>query len=97
MVIAADLCGVLALNWEFHAATPRPQRSTPAHVVSMALSWAAHTGETCPITMDPISVKEGTMAPCGHFFLRHAIEKHLQERRTCPVCRECCTQEDLRP
>lgn len=82
---------------EWSARRRRPNRSTPAHVVTMALNWAAHSRETCPITMDPITVQEGAMAPCGHFFLRHAILQHLQDRRICPVCREYCEADDLRP
>ena len=47
--------------------------------------------ESCPICLEDIKPREIPSAtPCGHLFHPNCISRWLEERDTCPMCRQPC-------
>lgn len=76
---------------------PRPQPATssrhdlaaasglpplPPHVQRLVIDAAIAAGDTCPITMEPITADTAVITPCGHVF-----GTDLTRVSICPVCR----------
>jgi hypothetical protein len=59
----------------------------PPHIVATLLRCAQGEGLTCSITMEPITVTDGTVTPCGHYFQAAALGRWVSEHGTCPECR----------
>lgn len=60
----------------------------PSHLVATLLRCAEAEGLTCSITMEPVTVAEGAVTACGHYFQKAAVERWLAEHGTCPECRQ---------
>ena len=60
----------------------------PSHIVTTLLRCAEAEGLTCAITMEPVTVAEGAVTACGHYFQKAAVERWLAEHGTCPQCRQ---------
>jgi hypothetical protein len=54
-----------------------------------------HQVTTCSITIEAIT--NPVVAPCGHFFEKHAIEEWLEKNQNCPVGRQDLTADQLTP
>lgn len=73
------------------AAAPAPASAEahqiPRHVFKVFVEAAIAKKETCPITMDEITMENVAMTPCGHLFDKTALQMALRTRNTCPQCR----------
>jgi hypothetical protein len=59
----------------------------PRHVFKVFVEAAIAKKETCPITMEEITMENVAMTPCGHLFDKTALQMALRTRNTCPQCR----------
>ena len=74
---------------------PRPSQETvtvplaiPEYVAELLIENAKKTETTCPITGIPFSeIEKSTVTSCFHIFEASSLEKWLQTKTTCPVCR----------
>jgi len=64
----------------------QPQQ-IPRHVFKVFVEAAIAKKETCPITMEEITMENVAMTPCGHLFDKTALQMALRTRNTCPQCR----------
>lgn len=64
----------------------QPQQ-IPRHIFKVFVEAAIVKKETCPITMEEISMENVAMTPCGHLFDKTALQMALRTRNTCPQCR----------
>jgi hypothetical protein len=64
----------------------QPQQ-IPPHVFKVFVEAAIAKKETCPITMEEITMENVAMTPCGHLFYKTALQMALCTRNTCPQCR----------
>ncbi len=80
-------------------AADRPRAAAPAaaikppltHVSEAVLERAVRNKETCPISLEEISLETGAcVAPCYHAFQKEAIQQWMVEHSTCPQCRQAC-------
>jgi len=67
-----------------------PPQLMPKHVADVVLRDAVSRGVNCGITMEPITVDNGSVTSCGHFFQTAAIQHWLTTKTTCPECRQPC-------
>jgi hypothetical protein len=63
------------------------QQQIPRHIFKVFVEAAIAKKETCPITMEEISMENVAMTPCGHLFDKTALQMALRTRNTCPQCR----------
>ena len=68
--------------------SPTVSAPLPSHIVATLLRCAEAEGLTCAITMEPVTVAEGAVTACGHYFQKAAVERWLSEHGTCPECRQ---------
>jgi hypothetical protein len=59
----------------------------PRHIFKLFVEASIAKKETCPITMEEISMENVAMTPCGHLFDKTALQLSLRTRNTCPQCR----------
>ena len=64
----------------------QPQQ-IPRHIFKVFVEAAIAKKETCPITMEEITMENVAMTPCGHLFDKTALQMALRTRNTCPQCR----------
>jgi hypothetical protein len=64
----------------------QPQQ-IPPHVFKVFVEAAIAKKETCPITMEEITMENVAMTPCGHLFDKTALQMAIRTRNTCPQCR----------
>ena len=71
---------------------PRVPRAPPAltsHVAKQLFDLAVIRKEQCPITMDTFTVGNTAVMPCGHLFMKMAIEESFKkDPHRCPWCRQ---------
>ena len=61
------------------------------HVAEAILERAVRNKETCPISLEELSLETGAcVAPCYHAFQKEAIQEWMREHTTCPQCRQAC-------
>lgn len=70
------------------AASEAKSNPLPPHIVATLLRCAEAEGLTCSITMEPVTVANGAVTACGHYFQKAAVERWLDEHGTCPECRQ---------
>jgi hypothetical protein len=77
------------------AAIKRPTRpvvqqlSLNPFVAKQLLALAQHRKEMCPITAEDFIDGETAVMPCGHLFMRMAIDETFKkEKNRCPSCRQ---------
>ena len=77
------------------AAAPAPASADPhqipRHIFKVFVEAAIAKKETCPITMEEITMENVAMTPCGHLFDKTALQMALRSRNTCPQCRAAVT------
>ena len=66
---------------------PAPSQQIPRHIFKVFVEAAIAKKETCPITMEEITMENVAMTPCGHLFDKTALQVSLRTRNTCPQCR----------
>jgi hypothetical protein len=59
----------------------------PRHIFKVFVEAAIAKKETCPITMEEITMENVAITPCGHLFDKTALQVSLRSRNTCPQCR----------
>lgn len=67
---------------------PSAPQPFPKHLVAAVLEKAASEGQTCPITLEPITPATSSITSCGHIFHTSAIKDWIQQHGTCPECRQ---------
>ena len=67
--------------------SPRVHNETARQVHHKAAD--ASDGANCPICINPISSspQQTTTTRCGHSFCRSCLQKWLQQKRSCPMCK----------
>uniref|UniRef100_A0A2C9LA33 RING-type domain-containing protein n=1 Tax=Biomphalaria glabrata TaxID=6526 RepID=A0A2C9LA33_BIOGL len=75
-----------ALRPSFQADLPESLRDRP--IVSQD-QWNSFSSSHCALCTDEFSgPAEKTVLPCNHYFHNECIRPHIQEDRSCPVCRQ---------
>jgi hypothetical protein len=70
------------------SASPLAQpQQIPRHIFKVFVEAAIAKKDTCPITMEEITMENVAMTPCGHLFDKTALQMALRTRNTCPQCR----------
>ena len=65
------------------------QLSLNPYVAKQLLALAQHRKEMCPITAEDFIDGETAVMPCGHLFMRMAIDETFKkEKNRCPSCRQ---------
>lgn len=59
----------------------------PQHVLKGFVNGLVAAKETCPVTMEPLSLGNIAVTGCYHAFERSAIEQIMATTRLCPTCR----------
>jgi hypothetical protein len=62
----------------------------PKRIAWIIAEDACKNNETCPIIMEPISPITAAVSTCFHCFDHEAIMRWLDDKDTCPQCREKC-------
>jgi hypothetical protein len=74
--------------------TPPPIRLNlkplPKRIAWLIAEDAGKNGDTCAITMEPISPVTAAVTTCFHCFDHEAIQTWMGNHNTCPQCRERC-------
>jgi hypothetical protein len=85
----------IAPNVIAHVPSPAKKKATPAagtlnlFVAKQLLDFAQSKHEMCPITAEEFITGETAVMPCGHLFMRMAIEETFKkESNKCPACRQ---------
>ena len=53
------------------------------------------SNNSCPICMDPIGINDSCTTKCGHSFCLGCLVKSLQDRNTCPLCRQELVDKEI--
>jgi hypothetical protein len=69
--------------------------SLPQHIVNSYIQTLLQAGETCPISMEPLTQESSVITPCGHAVSKDAAVHWIQGAHSCPVCRKACTIASL--
>jgi hypothetical protein len=59
-------------------------------VADTMIEAAMAKGESCPISMEPITKESVCVAPCYHCFDKESIQQWLARNESCPTCRTPC-------
>ena len=71
------------------AATMQPKADLHLFVAKQLLEFAQSKHEMCPITAEEYITGQTAVMPCGHLFMRMAIEETFKkEPNKCPACRQ---------
>lgn len=60
----------------------------PKRIAWIIAEDASKKGETCSITLEPISPITASVTTCFHVFETHAINTWLTTKNTCPMCKQ---------
>jgi hypothetical protein len=69
------------------AAAKQSSITLPKHVLHTFMEAAFAKGESCPITMDPLTKENCAYTACGHLFSHEAIVQCINTSGKCPNCR----------
>ena len=61
----------------------------PTHVINGWIENACRT-EMCPITMEPLTIRNVCSTPCYHLISYDAAVAWINDKHNCPVCRSNC-------
>ena len=80
------------------AATQQPTPKAKPKAIPRRIAWlvaedACKNKETCPISMEDISPITASVTSCFHVFDTSSLNTWLQEKNTCPSCREPCAAQ----
>ena len=53
------------------------------------------SNNSCPICMESIGINDSCTAKCGHSFCLGCLAKSLQDRNTCPLCRQELVDKEI--
>ena len=68
---------------------PKTPMGLSPHVAKQLFDLATIKKEQCPITMEDFTTGNTAVMPCGHLFVKMAIEESFKkEPRKCPWCRQ---------
>ena len=83
------------LDWNPSCYTPpyAKQIAPPQkRIADIMIADAVSKEIQCPISLNPLTLASAAcVAPCYHIFEKEAIQTWLQEKKTCPECREPCS------
>ena len=68
----------------------RRTHTIPKRIAQIILEDAVNKGESCPITMDDISIDNCMITSCFHIFDGPALTTWLTKKAECPVCKAAC-------
>ncbi len=69
--------------------------SIPKRVLQGYVESLVAKKETCPITMDELTVETACITPCYHVMSLEGAQGWVQAHRSCPICRSACLEGDL--
>ena len=78
------------------AAAPKPKakpKPIPRRIAWLVAEDACKNKESCPISMEDISPITASVTSCFHVFDTPSLNIWLQEKNTCPSCREPCAAQ----
>jgi hypothetical protein len=78
------------------AAAPKPKakpKPIPRRIAWLIAEDACKNKEACPISMEDISPITASVTSCFHVFDTPSLNIWLQEKNTCPSCREPCAAQ----
>lgn len=78
------------------AAVPKPKakpKPIPRRIAWLVAEDACKNKESCPISMEDISPITASVTSCFHVFDTPSLNTWLQEKNTCPTCREPCAAQ----
>ena len=82
--VAAAATAVVARN----RAVVAPIKPLPKRIAWMVAEDAGKNGDTCAISMEPITPVTAAVTTCFHSFDHESIQTWMQNHTTCPQCRE---------
>ena len=68
------------------------QAKIPPHVLKGFVAGLIAAKETCPVTMEELSIGNIGITSCYHAFERSAIQEIMSTTRLCPTCRSSLTE-----
>ena len=87
---AAVAAAAVATQQAKSKAKPKP---IPRRIAWLVAEDACKNKESCPISMDDISPITASVTSCFHVFDTPSLNTWLQEKNTCPTCREPCAPQ----
>lgn len=69
--------------------------SIPKRVLQGYVESLVAKKETCPITMDELTVETACVSPCYHVMSFEGAQGWVQAHKSCPICRSACLEGDL--
>ena len=64
--------------------------SIPAFVAALLIEDAIKEKKDCSITLEPITKETAIVTTCYHVFDKKAITTWLENKTTCPLCKQVC-------
>lgn len=75
--------------------SPPKTSALPQYLVNMVIEAAVQKGDTCPVSLEPLTKASVRLTPCGHLVSHPAAEHWLSNAHSCPVCRQDLAKEAL--
>ncbi len=73
----------------------KPITPIPLFVATSLLTSAIQKGETCPISMEELTIGNAAVTSCFHIFDRLSIQNWMTDHSTCPICKQDCALTDV--
>jgi hypothetical protein len=67
-----------------------PISEIPKFVASALVKDAIEKSDVCPITLELLTIENAAVTSCFHIFEKNCIQTWLQEKSSCPVCKQPC-------
>lgn len=74
---------------------PVTQSKLPTHVLKGFVDGLIAAKESCPVTMEELSLGNIAMTGCYHAFERSAVQQIMNTSRLCPTCRSTLSAENI--
>jgi len=74
-------------TWHLLAKPNIPEPKIPPHVLKGFVNGLIAAKETCPVTMEELTLGNIAVTGCYHAFERSAIKQIMATTRLCPTCR----------
>lgn len=74
---------------------PVTQSKLPTHVLKGFVDGLIAAKESCPVTMEELSLGNIAMTGCYHAFERGAVQQIMNTSRLCPTCRSTLSAENI--
>jgi hypothetical protein len=75
-------------TYRFNLFPYKNSKIIPEHVAKVYIQSLINKGENCPISMEPLDIKNTFLTSCGHALSQSSADVWFAKNTTCPVCRE---------